>query len=249
MSPRTETIDAYCTLGVDREYNFTPAALLAAMDAAQVDRAIIAPVDRALAVFNREGNSAMLDAARAHPRRFLPACSVNPWYGAAATTELARALARGARMLVLHPAVQGYLATDELVFPILALAQRERVPVYIHTGPPGSATPHQVAELALRFPAADFLIGHSGATDFWNDAVDAALSAPNVSLESSLARPFQFARYLERTGPAKGICGSGAPLNDLAFEWEQMRRNIPETFWPQVASGNLQALLEKRGAL
>ena len=51
-------IDAYCTIGVDREYNLTASGLLDAMDRAYVDRAVIAPVDRCLAVRNQEGNDA-----------------------------------------------------------------------------------------------------------------------------------------------------------------------------------------------
>jgi predicted TIM-barrel fold metal-dependent hydrolase len=150
---------------------------------------------------------------------------------------------------VLHPAVQGFTAADELIYPLLEAAARERLPVYIHTGPPGSATPWQVVELAERFPETDFIMGHCGATDFWNDVPDAARAARNVWLESSLARPFNFARYMDAAGSSRGIVGSWAPLNDLVFEWDQARRFLrPEVF--AVAGGpNLQGLLEKRGAL
>ncbi len=249
MNSRAEMIDAYCVLGVDREYDLTAGTLVEAMDEAEVDRAIVAPVDRSLAVMNREGNDLMLSAAREHPRRLIPACSVNPWYGAAAESELRRAIGEGARMLVLHPWVQGYLASDELTFPVLEIAGLERVPVYMHTGQPGSSTPWQAADLATRFPGVDFIMGHSGATDFWNDAVEAAGTRENVYLESSLARPFQFAGYLEKVGAAKGIAGSYAPLNDLVFEWTQLRECVPAAMWSQVAGGNLAALLGKRGAL
>lgn len=243
------TIDAYCTLGLDREYDLTAEALVEAMDAARLDRAVVAPVDRSLAVFNREGNDFVMRAAREHPRRLIAACSVNPWYGVAAGYEFRRALDEGARMLVLHPWVQGYQANDELVFPLLAIAERDRVPVYIHTGQPGNSTPHQVAELALRFAGADFIMGHSGATDFWNDAVAAAGSCANVYLESSLARPFQFASYLGQLGAGKGIAGSCAPLDDLVFEWDELRKHVPEAMWAQVAGANLAALLGRRGEL
>ncbi len=247
--PRAGVIDAYCVLGVDREYDLTAAMLVEAMDEAEVDRAVVAPVDRSLAVMNREGNDLMLSAAREHPRRLIPACSVNPWYGAAAERELCRAIGEGARMLVLHPWVQGYLANDELAFPVLEMAGRERVPVYMHTGQPGNSTPWQVADLATRFPGVDFIMGHAGATDFWNDAVDAAGTRENVYLESSLARPFQFAGYLEKVGAAKGIAGSYAPLNNLVFEWTQLRECVPAAMWPRVAGGNLAELLGKRCAL
>jgi uncharacterized protein len=241
-------IDAYCTLGIDREYDLTPTALIQAMDTAGVDRAVIASVDRLLAVNNREGNDSILETAAAHTR-LIPSCSVNPWFGVGAVQELKRAVGEGARILILHPFLQGYVANDELVWPLLEVAALERIPVYIHTGPPGNSTPWQVVDLADRFPTVDFIMGHCGATDFWNDVVEAAKSADNIYLESSLARPFGFANYLRALGETKGIMGSYAPINDLDFEWKQMRQVLPSEDWGAVYGGNLTGLLEKRGAL
>lgn len=242
-----QRIDGYCTLGVDREYDMTEADLLRSMDAAGVDRAVIAPPDRFLAVLNREGNDAILRQARAHPDRFIPACSANPWYGHAALEELQRAAGAGARMLALHPAVQGYQANDELVWPVLDVAAQAQIPVYFHTGPPGHATPWQIADLAARYASVDFIMGHCGATDFWNDVVPAANSAANIYLEASLARPFIFADYAKASAKNKGIMGSAAPLNDLAFEWRQMQQVLPAAEWPGVYGDNLRRLLERRG--
>lgn len=242
-------IDAYCTLGVDREYDLTEDGLLKCMDAAGVDRAVVAPPDRYLAVYNREGNDMMLAAAAGWADRLVPACSVNPWYGDRATEELKRAAGEGARMLVLHPCVQGYQANDELVWPLLEAAVPEKLPVYIHTGPPGSATPWQVVDLAERHPDLGFIIGHSGATDFWNDMVEAGRAAANVLYESSLARPFAFARYVQEIGIQKAIVGSYAPLNDLVFEWERMREALPPDEFAPVYGENLLRLLARRGPL
>ena len=244
-----ETIDAYCTLGVDREYNLTEAGLIAAMDAAGVSRAVIAPPDRHLAVHNREGNQAMLNAAGTHPDRLIPACCANPWYGDAAIAELERSLAGGARLFVFHPFIQGFSANDELIFPALELAARERVPVYVHTGPPGNATPWQIVDLAGQYPSVDFIMGHCGATDFWNDVALAAEAAGNVYIESSLARPFNFAAHIGRIGAARGIMGSWAPLNDMVFEWEQMRQVLPPGEWAGIYGPNLSRLLARRGPL
>lgn len=243
------TIDGYCTLGVDREFDLTEAALLQAMDAAGVDRAVIAPPDRFLAVFNHEGNDNVLRAASANRERFIPACSVNPWYGDQGIEEFRRALDAGARMLVLHPLVQGFSANDELVFPLLDIAATERVPVYVHTGPPGNSTPWQIVDLAELFPSLDLIMGHCGATDFWNDVPDAAVAAPNIYLESSLARPFHFARYMAAVGKHKGIVGSWAPLNNLEFEWSQMRSFLPQDVFADSSGANLARLFDKRAPL
>jgi predicted TIM-barrel fold metal-dependent hydrolase len=242
-------IDGYCTLGVDREYDLDAAGLLAALDRAGVERAVIAPVDRLLAVHNRQGNDLVLTAAAAHPDRLIPACAANPWYGDEGVAELRRAAHAGARLLVLHPAVQGFQANDELVWPLLEAAAAERLPVYVHTGPPGAATPWQVVDLAERFPQADLIIGHSGATDFWNDAPAAGSARDNVYLEASLARPLTFASHLEVAGYHKGIMGSAAPLSQLEFEWEMIRQALPVEARAAVCGGNLARLLEKRGAL
>jgi uncharacterized protein len=242
-------IDGYCTLGQDREYDLSDAALLDTMDVAGVDCAVIAPPDRYLAVYNREGNDSMRRAAAAHPGRFIPACSANPWYGDAAVDELNRCIGWGARILVLHPLVQGFTANDELVFPLLDVAAAERIPVYVHTGPPGNSTPWQIVDLAERYPSLPLIMGHCGATDFWNDVPGAAAAAPNIYLESSLARPFHFGRYMEILGKHKGIAGSWAPLNDLSFEWAQLRKFIPAEVFSEISGANLAALLGTRGAL
>ena len=243
------SIDAYCTLGVDREYKLTDTQLLAAMDQAGVEMAIIAPPDRFLAVYNRQGNAEIHRAATSHSRRFIPACSVNPWFGKAAINELRRALGEGARMLVVHPAVQGFLANDELVFPIIEEAAQAKVPIYIHTGQPGNSTPWQIVDLAGKYPQSDFILGHCGATDFWNDMPGALNAVPNLYCEASLSRPFRFAEYVKAAGSRKCIMGSWAPLSDLVFEWEEMRKYLPLQDQPDCLGNNMYKLLQKRGAL
>ncbi len=241
------TIDGYCTLGIDREFDLTASRLLSQLDRAGVDRAVVAPVDRCLAVDHVKGNDLVLAAAGEHGDRLIAACGVNPWFGAAAADELRRVAAAGAGMLVLHPAVQGVAADDELVWAWLEAAVPLRLPVYVHTGPPGHATPWQLVTLAERYPTLDFVMGHSGATDYWNDVVPAARVATNVYLETSLARPFIVARHLAQVGYERGIMGSAAPLGDLEFEWQQLRAAVPAEALAQVGGGNLARLLAGSG--
>lgn len=242
-------IDCYCALGIDREFDLTADTLLALLDKADVERAVIAPTDRQMAVNNREGNNFLLANAQQHSDRFIPSCSVNPWFGKTAELELKRAIAEGARMLVLHPFAQGYVADDELVWPLLDIAGHERVPVYFHTGPHCNSTPLQIMHLSHRYREVDFIIGHSGATDFWYDAVASARGADNCYLESSLARPFNFTNYMNQLGATKGIMGSYAPINDLPFEWEVMQRHLYGPTNECIYGSNLLRLLEKRGPL
>jgi predicted TIM-barrel fold metal-dependent hydrolase len=242
-------IDCYCVLGKDREYDLTAAVLLKEMDVAGVNRALIAPVDRYLAVENKVGNDFIAKQARAYPERFIATCSANPWYGKAAIQEFHRAINNGARMLIMHPFLQGYLANDEIVWPLMEAASQEQVPVYFHTGQPGNSTPWQLVDLAERFPVLDLIMGHSGTTDFWFDVMDAAKASPNIYLESSLARPFSFPERVQILGNKRIIMGSYVPINKLIFEWEQMRLALPLDTLECILGENLRRLLEKRGAL
>jgi hypothetical protein len=92
-------------------------------------------------------------------------------------------------------------------------------------------------------------VGHSGATDFAGDAVGAANSTGNIYLEVSLSRPFIFAEHMKSVDMHKGIMGSAAPLNDLVFEWEQIRKYLPPESQDDVCGGNLLSLLEEGGPL
>jgi predicted TIM-barrel fold metal-dependent hydrolase len=148
-----------------------------------------------------------------------------------------------------HPFVQGFLANDEIVFPLLDLASRLLIPVYVHTGAPGNATPWHLVDCAERFPDLDIIVGHCGATDFWYDVAEAAWAAPSLYLEASLARPFIFSRYVEAIGDDRCVMGSAAPLNPLQFEWSEMRALLPPSEHGGIYGESLLRLLQKKGAL
>ena len=116
------TIDGYCTIGIDREYDLSPDDLIRHLDKAEVDRAVIAPPDRFLAVKNRLGNESVKKAYLTFPERFIPTCSANPWYGPSAVEEVRRSINEGARILVISPAVQGFMIDDEIIFPLAEAA-------------------------------------------------------------------------------------------------------------------------------
>ena len=237
------TIDGYVTLGNEREKRYGEGRLLKDMDKAGVDMAVISPLDSEIAVFNRRGNSRILKSAARHRDRLIPACTVNPWSGKNGIEELARAADEGARMLVLHPGLQGVLPTDELVFPLAEAAASRKLPVYVHTGSHLYGSPWDAAGLALRFPETAFILGHAGATDYWNDVPTAARSTPNLYIEGSLARPFTFRNHLLAAGADRGIMGSYAPTNDLVSEWRWYREHLCEPEFEPVFGKNLAALL------
>lgn len=239
-----QIVDAYCTPGTERETPLPPDDLLRMMDDAGIERAVIAPEDREMAVDNASGNARMIELAGRSTGRFVPACTVNPWRGQDGCGIVRDAVASGAKMLVLSPMLQGFVLTDELTDPVLELAGELRLPVYIHTGPHSTGAPTQVVLLVSRFPDTRFILGHCGSTDYADD-MPAILDVapPNVWFELSLVRPFAMSTYDGTVDEERLIFGTSAPRNVPAVELEHFNRNWPITDHPGTYGQNITALL------
>ncbi|GII92343.1 amidohydrolase family protein [Sinosporangium siamense] len=173
-------VDAHVRLGRGREVSLTADRLIATMDTLGVHMALVAPDERCIAYDNRAGNELVAAAAAAAPGRLIPYAVANPWRGKAAVDELKRARDGGARALNVDSVLQGFDLLDGLLDPLLDFAAGEGWPVYVRTGTPPNALPMPLASLARRRPETPFVMGRSGATDFWIDAAPALRYAPNL---------------------------------------------------------------------
>jgi predicted TIM-barrel fold metal-dependent hydrolase len=192
------------------------------MDRAGVERAVVSTVDEFIAVSNREGNDEILRAVSAHPDRLTGLAAVNPWFREKGVAELSRCLEAGLSGLKLNSHLQGFVLSDPLVHPLVETCRRFAVPLYAHTGTPVVAEPFQLAELARTFPDVPMVLGHMGYTDFWYDAVPAALQAENIYLETSLIDIMNIRTAIEKVGAERILFGSDFPESDLSLELEKM---------------------------
>ena len=204
-------IDGHVHLGDGIKMQLDEDTLLKHMDFAGIDIAIACSMDKYLAVYNREGNEFIAKAVRRHPDRLMGMASVNPWYGKKACDELNRALCDGLCGLKLHPVLQGFRLSDPIVYPLLEIADKADVPVYVHTGTAGIAEPFHALGLALDFPRINFIMGHAGASDYYNDTVRALEFAQNLYIESSRNGPANFCHWQINNAVDRVIFGSNAP--------------------------------------
>ncbi|GAA1979081.1 amidohydrolase family protein [Amycolatopsis minnesotensis] len=181
------TVDGHVRIGDGREVALDAATLVSTMDALGIDRALVAPGERCTAVANREGNELTTRAARESGGRLLAYAVANPWLGKGALDELAKAAEEGAVALAVDPVLQGFDLLDGLLDPLLEFAAERRWLVYVRTGTPPTALPLPLATLARRHASVRFLMGRSGATDFWIDAAPALRHAGNLYADTSYA--------------------------------------------------------------
>ena len=174
-------IDACCIIGTNSDSLPSAKELLRQMDQAGIDKAVIHPTDRCYAWENETGNNLLLDTAKEEPDRFIPTATVNPWRPDACDI-INRKVDLGVKLLTFAPSCQGFVLSSHMLDPILEmlLDKKLRVPVYIHTGHHSNAAPSQLAMLARRFPTLNFIMGHSGATDYSIDVVNVCKANKNM---------------------------------------------------------------------
>lgn len=241
----TRIVDTHSRLGDNgREESRSIDKALCEMDAAGVSIAWICPVDHCVAVHNSKGNDAILAAMTAHPNRFVGCAVANPWRGVAAVRELQRAFEECLRVLFLHPPLQGFQLSDPLIHPLIQVAIEHHAPIYAHTGTPICAEPFQLAALARRYPEGRFIMGHMGYSDFWYDAVSAALTAPNILLETSRIDCDIIMNGIKALGPKRFLFGSDAPFCTIEAEVEKVTSlDLPPDDLSLILQGNAEALL------
>ncbi len=221
-------IDAHCHVGSGVTCSQSADDLLRQMDRHKVDSAVIVPMDRYIAVLNREGNERTLSTAKKHSKRFIPFATVNPWYGEQAVSELSRCFNLGAVGLKLHPEIQGFQITDAIVFPVVEYAVEQGMPIYFHTGTAVSSSPFQLTELAMRYPEGTFIMGHAAYADYWNDVASAVKAVPNVYVETSQHLPVFIRALVKEVGADRVVYGSDSPKADMGIEIEKITRYITD---------------------
>jgi uncharacterized protein len=241
-------IDGHVTLGQVDGADVTVGALLAQMDEAGVDAALVSPDPRETAVAHREGHDRLLDLCDRYPGRLMAYATANPWFGAAAVAELDRALASGAVAIKLHPYLQGFQPVDPIVDQILGLAAERGVPVYVHSGTPVQCTPFQVAAMAARFPRVPIILGRGGKSDFKADAVHALRETRNLYGDTAHDFPLTgMAAQLDAAGPTRMVFSSDFPYGDMRHELRRAR-DLPadDAVRRDVLGGTLRRLLGER---
>ena len=243
-------LDGHAHVGKGRKKWLEPSQLIDQMDRHGVDKAVVCPIEEHIVIYNKEGNDYILETVRSFPDRLIGFASVNPWFGAPALEELRRAIGEGLRGLKLNSCLQGFHITDEILYPLVEQAAELRIPIYFHTGTMVCAEPFQLAYLARRYPQVKFIMGHAGASDFWNDVIPATRRTPNLYLETSKTTPVTIMGMIEGESALheRVVFGSNLPTSSYPLELAKVREAIcDKDLLEQIMGKNMMALLEGQG--
>jgi len=243
------TIDVFTFVGQSLlGYGESADELLARLDAAQVDHAVICPV-KPRGYHLASANDIVAEAA-ADQTRFVPFARVDPNLDDDALRELDRAVSTlGARGLFLHPWEETFRINDPRMDPLMQRCADLQLPVLIATGYPWVSEAAQVGDLARRFPSVPMVMTHGGQINIsglgQQDAFAVLQSHANVSIETSGVYRQDFLEDVAtQLGADRILFGSNSPRMDVRFEVQRVRwLSVDESARASIADGNARRLL------
>jgi predicted TIM-barrel fold metal-dependent hydrolase len=206
----TRIFDAHVHLGNDIDgMAGTPAELLGIMDRYGIDRCFVFCLDEPdrHPAF-RAANDRTLAYAADAPDRFVPFVRLD--LSESPIEEAERCLDRGARGIKLHPRAQKFLANDERLAPVFAIAAERRVPILIHGGRGLPPIADGLGRLVERHPGAQLIIAHAGIADLAALARNFAGKA-GVFFDTSTWSPVDLLDFYRLISPEQVVYASDYP--------------------------------------
>lgn len=200
----------------------SPEEILAAMDSAGIDRAIVFP-------FNEENpgtsfsrcNDYIAAAVSAHPDRLTGFCRLDPNCGERALMELERSARKlGLKGIKLHPTSQNFYLDNPWLYDILDSANNMGMPVIFDTCKKMSP-PTRISKLAAEFPDLIIIMAHISLID---ESIAAAKAFSNIYLGTTgYFNPKRLAQAIREVGARRFISGSDSPYIKMGREVEKIR--------------------------
>jgi predicted TIM-barrel fold metal-dependent hydrolase len=185
----------------------------------------------------RELNDRVIELASRHDGLFFPVCSVHPFDGEDALSELRRVAEHGARWLKLHPITQDFDVADPLVAAVVTEASRLDLPVLFDAYCPWDpAQPGKFIQLAREIPDSKLILAHAHGPNFidllahqilshfswWPRRVWFDISATTALLaDGPLAE--QFVWVLRKVGIDRVLFGSDYPYDSPRVALDAVR--------------------------
>jgi len=230
-------------------FRSTAGELLARMDDAGIDRAVVCPV-KPPGYHLGPANDEVANSVRDHPDRLIGFARVDPNLGADAVREAERALSElELAGLFLHPWEETFRISAPHVDPVVEVARSRGVPVLVATGYPWCSEPLQVGELAHRFPAVPFIATNGGQINISGlGQVDAELALagnPNLLVQTAGVYREDFLEgAAARLGAERLVFASGFPHMDPRLEIRRVQwAHFSEDAKERILGRNLLALL------
>jgi hypothetical protein len=237
-------VDFHNHLGVDpgAELSQTPEELIARMDEAGIDLAVIFPFSGSADL--SAGNSYVRDAKDRYPERFIRFAAVNPREHRGRSNEdiMAAIRAETVKGVMIDPRMHHFSLRSELVDPLMQACTALRLPVLVHLVGHGLDDCSPVADMARRHPGALIVVSPLIHCPGWE-----RIAGGEPNLYADTAKPM-YPPHLDQLVTALGadrvLFGSETPMMSPLIELEKFRYSaIKPAVQQQIQGGNASRIL------
>lgn len=192
------------------------------------------------------GNDKIAKFAKRYPDRIIPFAVIIPRWNNA-VEEVDRCVKK-LRMkgLKLHPAANSYHANSPVVFPIVEKAIQYGLPMLFHSGHDGYSHPHNLGDLAKRYPEATFIMGHTGEEAVF-EGIETARQYENIYLDTtgSINLYHIMHRAVDRVGEDRIFFGTDFVACNPGPEIAKVKNvDLPDRIISKIMGENLAKLLK-----
>jgi predicted TIM-barrel fold metal-dependent hydrolase len=196
----------------------------------------------------RAGNDFILGAMRACPGRILGYISLCPDSAAAVQKETERGLELGFMGIKLHNS-NGYEYDTPAYAPAYELAHRHHLPVLLHTWGDRPVM-QQIGRMARRYPAALFLLAHTGGGDMMAN-IELIRECSNVYGDLTYSRSPRglVRRLVDEVGADRIVWGSDMIFFNIAHQLGKVvGADLSSEDRAKILGGNARRILDQRVA-
>ena len=200
-----------------------------------------------------EGNR-MVERAIDDKERFKGNLVVNPIYSELYTEELLDSFFKGGYFhgFKLMPQYLGVNASDERFAPAYEYANKHSLHILFHSFDDGDCgTPEKIAEVAVKYPNANMIIGHTGGGTRGRRQAEKVAQDPrfnNCYFEfcGSFTTDIRWEDTLKYIDYRRVVFGTDTVVHDIAWELGRLLSlDIPEYQIEEILGNNMQRILDK----
>lgn len=231
-------------------YRLTPEELLASMDANDIDKSVIAPVQPKTYRLEPENDAVAITRDR-YPEQLIGFCRIDPRQDNA-VTELRRCVLRlELEGLMLHPPEEGYSVNEPHTLKLLTEAGTLNIPVVVASGYPWMSHALQVRSAAEQARETTIIMTHGGQINISGlaqaDAFLALQACANLYMGTNgVYRQDFLEECIAEFGPERLLFMSMSPVFDQGFEFDRVRSiHTEEGSRSLLLGGNLTRILKR----
>jgi uncharacterized protein len=236
-------IDAHGHIGKDLDgHGIDEKTFISQMKSSHINKSIVFPLNEPMHGDFSKANDRIFEFNKSYPDNIIPFFRLDPkteWQ-----KEYEKRVSQGFRGVKLHPRSQSFGLASEIVMELYGKAEKDNIPLLIHTGFGLDSIADDIEKVTKTFPKLRIILGHSAFVDLEN-TMNRVGKNNNVLFDTSTLGIFDLLQLINTLDYTKIVFGSDVPYFDFDISLEMLVDtaiicNKNPTHIKAILGGNIQ---------